>query len=295
MDYSISIHNSIAYIEQHLSEQLTLDELSRLAGFSKYHFLRMFKSEMGMGIRDYIQIRRMYKAAQLLLSSDLSVMDIAVILNFDSQESFTRAFKREYSLPPGQYRRTMSKLINNNKEFDMKHKQLIPGWIVTGNMPKIYSAFIDNDTFYNGKKSIILKNKSEIVEAGTFLTVMQQFKAAKYIGKRIRFSGYIKTEDVREFGGLWMRINSSTADILKIDNMQDRPIKGSTDWTYYAVVLDVPKNSVIINIGVLLKGSGKLWASALSFETVDRSVPTTDVDLSSGLPEGPINLSLDEL
>lgn len=248
---------------------------------------------MGMGIRDFIQMKRMHKAAQLLISSDLTVIDIAVIANFDSQEAFTRAFKREYSLPPAQYRRTMMKIINN-KEFEKMHNQLIPGWIATGNMPRLYSAFIDSRTYYNGAKSIALKNKTDILEPGTFYTVMQQFKAEKFIGKRVRFSAFVKTEEVKELGCLWMRINSSTADILKIDNMQNRPIKGNTDWTYYSVVLDVPENSAIINIGVLLAGSGKLWASGLSFEIVDKSVPATDVDLSSGLPEGPINLSLDE-
>jgi len=293
VDYSLCIQNTVEYINQHLFEQLTLDELSKVAGFSKYHFLRIYKNEMGMGIRDFIQMKRMHKAAQLLISSDLTVIDIAVIANFDSQEAFTRAFKREYSLPPAQYRRTMMKIINN-KEFEKMHNQLIPGWIATGNMPRLYSAFIDSRTYYNGAKSIALKNKTDILEPGTFYTVMQQFKAEKFIGKRVRFSAFVKTEEVKELGCLWMRINSSTADILKIDNMQNRPIKGNTDWTYYSVVLDVPENSAIINIGVLLAGSGKLWASGLSFEIVDKSVPATDVDLSSGLPEGPINLSLDE-
>jgi AraC-like DNA-binding protein len=295
MDYAISIQNSITYIEQHLCEQLTLDDVSKVAGFSRYHFLRIFKRETGIGVRDYIQTRRMYRAVQLLLSSELNVMDIAVLLQFDSQEAFTRAFKREYSLPPGQYRRTMMKYVNDKKEPDMKHKQLIPGWIVTGSMPKLYSVLMDSETNYKGAKSIILKNKSEMLEPGAFCTILQQFKAANYIGKRVRFSGYIKSQEIKELGGLWMRINSSTADILKIDNMQDRPIKGNTDWTYYSVVLDVPENSAIINIGMFLNGIGKLWAAGLTFDIVDKSVSTTDVDLSCGLPESPVNLSFDEI
>ena len=295
MDYAISIQNTITYIEQHLCEQLTLEDMSKAAGFSRYHFLRVFKCETGIGIRDYIQTRRMYRAEQLLLNSALSVMDIAVILQFESQEAFTRAFKREYSLPPGQYRRTMMKLINVKKEPEMKQKQLIPGWIVTGSMPKLYSVLMDSETSYKETKSIIIKNKSEMLEQGAFCTIMQQFKAVNFIGKRVRFSGYLKSQDIKELGGLWMRINSSTADILRIDNMQDRPIKGNTDWTYYSVVLDVPENSAIINIGILLQGTGKLWAADMSFEVVDKSVNTTDVDLSSGLPENPVNLSFDEI
>jgi AraC-like DNA-binding protein len=100
MDYTISIQNIITYIDQHLCEQLTLEDVSRMAGFSRYHFLRIFKRETGIGIRDYIKTRRMYRAVDFLLTTELSVMDIAIILQFDSQEAFTRAFKREYSLPP---------------------------------------------------------------------------------------------------------------------------------------------------------------------------------------------------
>lgn len=293
MDYTISIQNTITYIEQHLCELLTLEEVSKAAGFSKYHFLRLFKSETGIGLRDYIQTRRMYRAAEYLLNSELSAMDIAFLLQFESQEAFTRAFKREYSLPPGQYRRTMMKLRNNQKETAMKQKQIIPGWIITGSMHKLYSVLMDQENNYNGGKSVVIKSKAEILEAGAFCTMFQQFKAAAYIGKRVRFSGYLKTEEVKEWGGIWMRINSTTADILKIDNMQDRPIKETTDWTYYSIVLDVPENSAIINIGLLLNGTGKLWASGLSFEVVDKSVSTTDVDLSSGLPENPVNLTFD--
>lgn len=293
MDYTISIQNTITYIEQHLCELLTLEEVSKAAGFSKYHFLRLFKSETGIGLRDYIQTRRMYRAAEYLLNSELSAMDIAFLLQFESQEAFTRAFKREYSLPPGQYRRTMMKLRSNQKETAMKQKQIIPGWIITGSMHKLYSVLMDQENNYNGGKSVVIKSKAEILEAGAFCTMFQQFKAAAYIGKRVRFSGYLKTEEVKEWGGIWMRINSTTADILKIDNMQDRPIKETTDWTYYSIVLDVPENSAIINIGLLLNGTGKLWASGLSFEVVDKSVSTTDVDLSSGLPENPVNLTFD--
>ncbi len=292
MDYSANVQNSITFIEQHLCDELTLDEIAKAAGFSRYHFLRIFKKELGVGIRDFILTRRMIKAAELLLTTGINVMDIAVLLQFDSQEAFTHAFKREYSLPPGQYRRAMMNVINTRKETSVvMYNQVIPGWIITGNMPKLYSVAPDNENNYNGANSIMIKNKSEILETGAFCTVLQQFKARNYIGKRVRFSGYVKSQEVKEWGGLWMRINSTTANILRIDNMQNRPIKGDTDWTKYSVVLDIPENSSIINIGVLLNGSGRMWLAGVVFEEVDKSVNTTDVDLSCDLPEAPVNLS----
>ncbi len=59
--------------------------------------------------------------------------------------------------------------------------------------------------------------------------------------------------------------------------MGNRPIKGTTDWKKYKVVLDVPSNSNLINIGILLSGKGEVWVSNLKFEIVDKTVPTTDV------------------
>jgi AraC-like DNA-binding protein len=293
MDYTQSIQTTVTYIDQHLCEKLTLAELSRVAGFSKYHLLRIFKYETGKGIWEYIQMRRMMQAAKLLLSTEVTILEIALIYQFESQEAFTRAFKREYSLPPGRYRRTMSSLINVKEESLMKPNSLIPGWIVTGSAPKAYVAMPDPENDYHNAKSIIIKNKAVMIEPDSFCTVMQQFRATNYLGKRVRFSGYIKSQEVKSWGGLWMRINNSTAGILKIDNMQNRPISGDCEWSYYSVVLDVPESSAIINIGLLLNGSGKLLLSNVSFETVGLDVCTTDVDLSCNLPEDPVNLSFD--
>ncbi len=59
--------------------------------------------------------------------------------------------------------------------------------------------------------------------------------------------------------------------------MGDRPIKGTSEWKKYDVVLDVPSNSAAINFGILLAGTGEVWVSNLKFEVVDDSVPTTNI------------------
>jgi AraC-like DNA-binding protein len=292
--YTQIVQNTITYIEHHLCEKISLSEISQRSGFSKYHFIRIFKGETGKGISEYIQCRRLLQASRLLLSSELSIMEIALIYQFDSQEAFTHAFKREFTLPPGRYRRTMSNLIKRKDHLTMKQNQIIPGWIFTGSTPKSYEVKLDFEVHDKGSKSIVLKNKEIDLEEGSYSTILQQFKAKNYIGNRVRFSGYIKSQDVTGWGGLWMRVNSITANIIKIDNMQNRPIKGTTDWTYYSVVLDIPENSSIINIGLLLYDTGTLWLDNIVFEIVDDSVSTTDVDLSYDLPEGPINLTLED-
>lgn len=294
MDYSQYVQKSIAYIERHLSDRLSLDVLARGSGFSKYHFLRIFERETGSGLREYVQNRRVAKAAGLLLNTELSILDIAQRYRFDSQEAFTRAFKNAYSLPPGRYRRTMRELIHNKENVDMGKEQIIPGWLMTGSMPEKYEYGLDRETFLKGTKSVFLKSRKAEMDNGNFGTVMQQFKAANYLGKRIRFSGFVRSEDVTGWGGLWMRIDSVAANTLKLDNMQDRAIKGTSGWNCYSVVLDVPENSAVISIGMLLSGNGGLWLDNARLDLVDQTIPATDVDISSELPEGPVNLSFEE-
>lgn len=294
MDYSACTQNTIAYIELHLSENLSLDLLADYSGFSKYHFLRIFERETGAGLWQYIQNRRMTKAAKLLMTTELPLIEIALLYRFDSQEAFTRAFKSVYGLPPGRYRRAMQKLFENKENTDMNQKQIIPGWLITGAAPDKYECCLDKDTFFKGTKSVYLKSLAAPLEDGDFGTVMQQFKAANYLGKRVRFSGFVKSKDVTGWGGLWMRIDGNTTNTLKFDNMQSRAIKGTTDWNIYSVVLDVPETSAIISIGILLSGEGELWLDNVRLEPVDKTVSTTDGDLSSELPDLPVNLSFEE-
>lgn len=87
------IQKSIAYMEQHLEEQLTLADIASYAGFSPYHFHRLFRREVGMNIADYLRKRRLCYAAQLLLHTEAAIIDISLHCHFESQESFTRAFK----------------------------------------------------------------------------------------------------------------------------------------------------------------------------------------------------------
>jgi hypothetical protein len=77
--------------------------------------------------------------------------------------------------------------------------------------------------------------------------------------KKIRYSGWIKTEGItRGFAGLWWRA-ADEAGLLAFDNMQDRGIKGDTDWTEYALELDIPEQVVNIIFGAILPGDVRAW------------------------------------
>ncbi len=80
-------------------------------------------------------------------------------------------------------------------------------------------------------------------------------------GKRIRYSGWLRTEDVRDgFAGLWWRIDGSERGAnLGFDNMMDRGPRGTTDWTEYAIEMGVPQEARNINFGVILPAAGTAW------------------------------------
>jgi hypothetical protein len=120
---------------------------------------------------------------------------------------------------------------------------------------------------------------------------MQTFAADRFRGARLRLSGYVKSEDVVQWAGLWMRIDGPRGEMLGFDNMQDRPIKGTRAWTRHTIVLDVPDTSQAIAFGILLSGAGRVWLDDLEFDVVDESVPVTHITHS--LPPQPINLDFE--
>ncbi len=108
----------------------------------------------------------------------------------------------------------------------------------------------------------------------------------KYLGKRIRYSGYIKTEDVAEWAGLWLRVGKKGGkEALAFDNMRygkkDRGIRGTTPWTKYEIVVDVPMNASNILYGCIIAGTGEIRFHTTVLEIVDTSVPVTAELLTS--------------
>ena len=153
------------------------------------------------------------------------------------------------------------------------------GWGMAGSRPQNYEAGIDrNIRRRSGEGSAYLKSKLSELGA-VFGTLMQQFNAEDFRNKRVRLSGYIKSEAVEPWAGFWMRVDDANGKVLSFDNMQERPVIGTTDWKQYDVVLDVPENSFNIALGILLGGKGQLWFDELHFEAVEQNVPTTDLDV----------------
>lgn len=145
-------------------------------------------------------------------------------------------------------------------------------WALTGARDG-YSLDIDEGVKHDGNLSLTLK--SILPHPRAFGNVMQMFRADAYRGKRVRFSAFMKSKKVSKWAGLWMRVDGEYEPSLAFDNMEKRPVRGTTDWKACSVVLDVPDSAVGIAIGMLVVGTGQAWASGLKFEVVDNAVPVT--------------------
>lgn len=289
MEYSQATQRTIAYIEEQLLEEISFDCLPGNAGYSKYHLSRIFKQETGMTIGEYIRMRRLAMAASYLLYSNASIVTIAVTLQFQSQEAFTRAFKEVYALPPGKYRKLMQSLNMMEEEKLVESSEQVKGWTLSGANPELYQFHTDDQVFHSGKRSGVLYSTTANANNGQFATMMQGFLARGYKGKRLKMSCYLKTVDATKCGA-WMRIDNSMGDTIQFDNMDQRAVTGTTDWNHYSIVLDVPEESDSIYFGVLLIGSGKVWADGFRLEEVDEKVPSTNMLTQTSLPKHPANL-----
>ena len=92
-------------IESRLAADLTLQELAAEIGYSKSHFLRMFRATTGMTPHRYVLSRRVERARQLLEQVELSVAEVAFRCGFSSQAHLTFAFRNEFGITPAEYRR----------------------------------------------------------------------------------------------------------------------------------------------------------------------------------------------
>jgi len=130
---------------------------------------------------------------------------------------------------------------------------------------------------------------------GGFGGMMQVASAENYVGKRVRLSGWIKTEDANQGGGhLWLRIDGQErGQMLGFDNMDNRPVKGTSDWQEASVVLDVPAGASALAYGFFVSGGGKMWVNGQKIEEVGPEVPSTNMAVNRALPKAPSNLGFD--
>ena len=164
------------------------------------------------------------------------------------------------------------------------------GWYKAGSASSAYKMGVDKSATFDGSKSAFIE--SITAKSKGFGTLMQISSVEGYLGERVQLTIYIKTQDITGWTGGWFRIDGDQKQPLAFDNMENRPIKETTEWGKYTMVLDVPANATEMAYGVLLYGNGKVWFDNLSFEIVGLNTPLTDM-YAKKLPKKNNNLSFE--
>lgn len=98
------IEELIEWIEINLEKRPTLDDVAKISGYSKWHLQRKFKSIVGLQLASYIRGRVLTRAAVALRISRRPIIEISDELGFDSQQTFTRTFKKRFATTPNNFR-----------------------------------------------------------------------------------------------------------------------------------------------------------------------------------------------
>lgn len=170
MDYRKHIQRVIAYIEENLTTDMDNVSLAAIAGYSEYHFLRLFKEAVKLTPMDYIRKRRLTEIVKQMMKSNRSASDIAFEYGFNSKENFTCAFKAEHKILPTEFRTSKNSLkLYERIVFDEPAWRIEPQ-IIT--LPSFELVTYQSDESrppsfwnkYNAKKWSLKLSGGEVVE-----------------------------------------------------------------------------------------------------------------------------------
>jgi len=174
-----------------------------------------------------------------------------------------------------------------------KGKGTPPGsdWLVGGDRPQDYRVELEPSGGRLATAAALIR--SGVTEPRGFVSLMRHVSAAPYRNGHVRLRAWLKTEGVAGRAGLWMRVDQhdDPVKVLAFDNMGNRPVRGTTGWRRYEVVLDVPPGADEVYYGALLEGAGRLWVDEVTLEPAGKDVPVT---AKSRMPwQPPSNLDFD--
>jgi hypothetical protein len=158
------------------------------------------------------------------------------------------------------------------------------GWgeASTGRSREAYAVGLDRGAVWNGRRSLSVRARSPDNEDVDYGFAIQHVDAFGYQGRRVRFSGMLKTTGITGWAGVFMQARPDGGDDFwgGIETGSELPrgsasAKGASDWHPVSVVLDVPLHAGSIELGLALVGNGQVWLSGLKFEAVGDDVPLT--------------------
>jgi len=149
------------------------------------------------------------------------------------------------------------------------------GWNMGGDG---YELAVDSVSPHSGRYSLRTQwrgSSAYAEDSRKFATASQLFPVARAAGRRLRLTGYIRSERITVgFAGLWMRVDGPPGTpVLAFDNMGTRGVRGTTPWTRHVIELPVDSGASAVYIGVLHPGDGTAWFDSIAVEVFGDPMP----------------------
>ncbi|MBN1468484.1 MAG: helix-turn-helix domain-containing protein [Fusobacteriaceae bacterium] len=217
---SIYIKNIIDYLEKNYrNENLNVDEVSDYLGLSSHYVLKIFKENIGTGLIDYLNMLRINHSINSLLTSEKSILEIAIDFGFNNSKTFSRTFKKYYNLSPGEYKKSSISTRKVTDDLKVDDDLLIKQFI---------EEYLNKNQLDENLKS------KEIVPIEIDLKKINEIKIDKYwnkvlaLGKAFEgLKGEIKyqiEEITSEIDFEYIKINNIFSDELFIYNEEETGI-----------------------------------------------------------------------
>lgn len=224
----INVSIAIDYIESHLTNKLDLETVARAVHYSKYHLHRVFMDTIGLTIHDYVLRRRLSESAKLLIFSNKSIIEIALISGYESQQAFTTIFKQMYKKSPNQYRKAgefyplqlryilkskptrISAEINWESDIVYALKSDIPAWLELVDQAIDGFPYLKENDYLKELEIYIQKKQALIIRDGdTIIGAMMFNKQASSIDFLAVHPQYRKYEIAKAFlQRLWYELTT---------------------------------------------------------------------------------------
>ena len=146
-DFEVLFH----FIEDHLGEKISLEDVAKAVNISPVHLERVFKFAYGLPLMDYVRRRKLAESLNALLQEQRSVLEIAMEYGFEHEQSFARAFKKEFDITPGRYRkeRPVLQITPPIQDFGMVCKEGLLFGPEVVMLPKVRMIGIEHQIPYN--------------------------------------------------------------------------------------------------------------------------------------------------
>jgi hypothetical protein len=120
---------------------------------------------------------------------------------------------------------------------------------------------------------------------------MQTVGPAAFLGQRLTFRAVVKTDDIAQEAGMWMRVDGPKDEgVLAFYNMSDQPLIGTEDWTPHEVTLDVAPEAESVSFGLWLDGAGQVWLDEVQLVSCE---PATESAADAGLADAAPNAEVE--